>query len=374
VTTRALVVGAGPAGLGAAACLARWCDPVTVVEAGSRDRPRRAGEHLPPAGLSELAALGLGELLGDERHDPSPGVRSAWGEELVADREYFTSAPGRGLNLRRELFDEALARHVERQGVVLRFRTRLHELVRDSGVYTATTHGAEGPRALRADVVVDATGRRAAAARRLGATRHRCDQLVGLVGRVEGCAPDAETGRVHVESVEDGWWYGIQFSDGTLLAAFMTDATRVGRHPEHARGLWRERLRESKLLARLAGTGRWSGRLDVFDAATQVLECDPHDGFLAVGDAASAYDPLSSWGITKGLCDGHAGAEALARQRDGDADAVAEHRSRQRRDFEAHRSRQMDFYGAETRWPQSPFWRARQKHRDGGRLERRTRT
>jgi hypothetical protein len=165
---------------------------------------------------------------------------------------------------------------------------------------------------------------------------------------------------VHVESIEDGWWYGVQFSDGTLLATFMTDLSQVRSHPERARGLWQVRLRQSKLLAPLASTGQWSGRLEIFDAATQVLECDAHDGFLAVGDAATAYDPLSSWGITKGLCDGHTGAEALARQRAGDSGAVAEHRNKQRRDFDSYRSRQLDFYRAETRWPVSPFWRSRQ--------------
>lgn len=361
MTTRALVIGAGPAGMGAATSLAKWCESVTVIEAKSRNRRRRAGEHLPPSGLSALAALGLGDLLRDERHDTSPGVRSAWGEEFVVDKEYFTSAPGRGLNLRRELFDEALARRAEREGVSLRFNTRLQQLTGGSGGYTATLHGPEGLRTLRVEVVMDASGRRAAAARRLGAMRRRCDQLVGLLGRIERCAPTDEAGRVYVESTEDGWWYGVQLSDGMLLGTFMTDISLVRRHPDGAPGFWRQRLGASRLLAPLASAGRWSGRLEFFDAATQVLEYDARDNFLAVGDAATAFDPLSSWGITKGLGDGHAGAEALARERSGETGAVSEHRARQRQDFEVHRSRQLDFYRAEARWSASPFWHARQR-------------
>jgi flavin-dependent dehydrogenase len=278
------------------------------------------------------------------------------------DKEYFATVPGRGLNLRRELFDESLARCAEEDGVTLRYGTRLRHLTRGTGGYSATLLGPGGPRTLRADVVVDASGRRAVAARKLGATRRRHDGLIGLLGRVEGCATTDEPGRVHIESVEDGWWYGVVLSDGTLLATFMTDAALVRDHPDTAPDLWKTRLDASSLLAPLASTGHWSGRLEGFDAATQVLEPAEHAehaDFLAVGDAASAYDPLSSWGITKGICDGHAGARALARERSGEPGAVADHQASQRRDFESHRSRQLDFYRAETRWPASPFWRSR---------------
>ena len=364
MTTHALVVGAGPAGTAAAVRLAVWCDSVTMVDARRRDghdrgTPGRAGEHLPPAAVTAFARLGFAGLLSEACHEPSPGVRSAWGGGFAVDKEYFMTAPASGLNLRRERFDDALAGCAEAAGVVLNFGTRVRHVRREREEYVATLRGPDGDRTLRADLVVDASGRRAVAARHLGATRRRFDHLVGIVGRVEGCRPDDDTGRVHVESVENGWWYGVQFTNGTLLASFMTDAVSAQRHAGRAPGLWSEQLRGSKLLAPLATGGQWSGRVAVFDAAAQVLEHDVPFGVLAVGDAAAAYDPLSSWGITKGLCDGVAGADALARARAGESQALADHRNTQRRDFEDHRARQSDFYSAEARWPASPFWRSR---------------
>jgi flavin-dependent dehydrogenase len=359
VTARALIVGGGPAGLAAAATLATWCDAVTVAEARPRDRLPRPGEHLPPAALSALAAAGLSALLRDERHDASPGVRSAWSGAGAVDKEYYATAPGRGLNLRREVFDEALAQRAAHAGAAVRFGTRLTRLDRDGDGYAARLVGPHGPGTLRVDVVVDASGRRAVAARKLGAIRRRNDALVGLVGRVRECEAGDEPGRVHIEAVEDGWWYGVVLSDGTLLAAFMTDVGLVRDYPGAAPGLWKERLEASALLRPLAHGGRWSGRLRAFDAATQSLELVPHPGFLAVGDAATAYDPLSSWGITKGICDGHAGADALARERRGERGALADHRAGRRREFQHHRARQREFYEAETRWAAAPFWRAR---------------
>ena len=310
--------------------------------------------------MTAFTTLGFADLLREECHEPSPGVRSAWGDGFVVDKEYFMTAPSSGMNLRRERFDESLARCAERAGVSLLFGTRLRHVRVEGDAYVAMLRGPDGERTIRADLLVDASGRRAVASRHLGATRRRCDQLVGIVGRLEGCRPNDETGRVHVESVEQGWWYGVQFSDGTLLASFMTDAPGVQRHPGRARGLWREQLGASRLLAPLALGGHWSGRVEVFDAAAQVLDHDAFRGFLAVGDAAAAFDPLSSWGITKGLVDGFAGAGALARERAGDGHAIAQHRNAQHRDFEDHRARQSNFYRAETRWAASPFWRSRQ--------------
>jgi flavin-dependent dehydrogenase len=356
---KALVVGGGPAGLSAAMTLAPRCERVVIIEARDRDKLRHAGEHLPPRGVSELAVLGLSQLLADERHDASPGVRSAWGKDSFTDKEYFMSAPGRALNLCRAAFDESLARRAESLGATLVFGVRLMRLERGPCGHTAIIDGPTGRENIAADVVVDATGRRAAATRQLGATRRRFDGMIGLLGRIERCAPIDEAGRVHVESMRDGWWYGVQLSTGTLVATFMTEASTARRRPGGARALWGERLGGSTLLAPIAATGHWRGTLEAFDAATQFLDYEMLNDLIAVGDAAAAYDPLSSWGITKGISDGHAAAEALMREWKGDRGAIAGHREHQRLAFEEHRAKQRQFYEAETRWSNSAFWRAR---------------
>lgn len=361
--TAALVVGAGPAGLSAATRLSAWCESVTVIDGRCRGHARHAGEHLPPAALSVLAALGFENLICDRAHDDSSGVRSVWGDEVAADKDYFWTAPGRGVNLRRDVFDEALAQRAEQQGVAIRFGTRLQHLAHDGGGFSAITRDSGGARTVQADIVVDASGRRAAAARHLGAQRARADRLVGLVGRVDHCVLDDEVGRIHIESVESGWWYAVQFSGGTLLATFMTDLPLVQRHPRRARGLWLDELRKWTRLAPVATTGTWSGRVDMFDAATQTIEYAELRGFIATGDAAAAHDPLSSWGITKALRDGQAAADALALEHRGDIHAVRRCRDAQRNEFRVFRSRQVELYAAVHRWPASPFWRARRMTR-----------
>jgi flavin-dependent dehydrogenase len=359
VSGHALVVGAGPAGIAAALRLAESCDVVTVAEARPRGRLRQAGEHLPPAGLRALAAAGLADLLDDPRHVECSGVRSSWGTSETEDREYFFALPGRGLNLDRRAFDAALTKRAERSGVRFLFDTRLAALDRSGAGYTAALSTPGGSRQVRAELVVDASGRRAAAAGMLGVRPRRLDRLVGIAGVIEGTAAGEDAGRLTIEAIEDAWWYAARLADGAFVATLMTDGPVVRAHPHGARELWRDRLASSPLTGALARLGRWPGQVRVFDASTQWLEPIAARGFIAVGDAAAGYDPLSSWGIAKGVSDGDAAATALARAAGGETDATAAHAGQRRASFERHCRIRHTVYAAEARWPRSPFWQAR---------------
>lgn len=356
----ALVVGAGPAGLAAAGRLAAWCDAVTVIERRPRGRLRQPGEHLPPAGVRVLRAEGLGALLDDPRHGESSGVRSAWGEAEPLDRDYCFGLPARGLNLDRPAFDAALARHTEEAGAEVVFGTRLRALERNADGFTASLAGPQGARRLEVNLVVDASGRSAAAARLLGARRERHDRLVGVAGLVGEAPPPEDPGRLHIEAVADGWWYAVSLPGSGLLACFMTDAGTLRAHPGGAAGLWRARLAASDLIAPLAKDGQAPGRVVVFDAATQRLEPAVTEGFVAVGDAALAFDPLSSWGIAKGISSGAQGARVLERAWRGDKTALEEHARQQAAAFARYRETRRDVYRSERRWRSAPFWATRQ--------------
>jgi flavin-dependent dehydrogenase len=306
-----------------------------------------------------LHAAGLGSLLGDPRHGASSGVRSLWGGAEPLDRNYCFGLPARGLNLDRPAFDAALAGHVETRGVRLRFGARLHRLERRAGGFAVAIAGPDGASRIDVDLVVDASGRSAAAARALGSTPERHDGLVGVAGTVVGVAPTDDPGRLHIEAAEDGWWYAVALAGRRLLACYMTDAATLRGRAGGALALWRGRLAASRLVAPLARGGSDPQRVAVFDAATQRLDRAAAEGFVAVGDAALAFDPLSSWGIAKAVESGSAGAGTLERAWRGDRAALHEHDRHQGVAFARYRQTRHDVYCAEGRWPASPFWAAR---------------
>ncbi len=96
--------------------------------------------------------------------------------------------------------------------------------------------------------------------------------------------------------------------------------------------------------------------------AAQSRRLDPAagDGWLAVGDAASAFDPLSSSGITKALRSGifasYAIGDLLER---GDGSGLERYRRYVQDEFEGYTRVRARYYAEERRWPESDFWRRR---------------
>jgi flavin-dependent dehydrogenase len=96
-----------------------------------------------------------------------------------------------------------------------------------------------------------------------------------------------------------------------------------------------------------------SSRLDRF--------CGP--GWLAVGDAASAYDPLSSQGISKALESGLRAAQAITRRRNGQSAALNDYAGWLEDEFQVYLRQYAFYYSQVTRWPGSPLWQRRQPER-----------
>lgn len=68
---------------------------------------------------------------------------------------------------------------------------------------------------------MDASGRPAALARRLGADRRKHDRLVAVFASVRASAVDADA-RTLVEAVPEGWWYTARVPGGRRVVAFLT--------------------------------------------------------------------------------------------------------------------------------------------------------
>ena len=82
--------------------------------------------------------------------------------------------------------------------------------------------------------------------------------------------------------------------------------------------------------------------------------------WLAVGDAASIFDPLSSQGIVKALRSGVFASYAIADLLlNGDDLGLRRYRRYVQDEFEGYAKNRAQYYGEERRWPESEFWRRR---------------
>jgi flavin-dependent dehydrogenase len=357
------IIGAGVAGCATALMLRHLGRSATVIERSGRGATAaRVGEHLSPDVRPSLARLGLWELFLAAGHLPCAGIRASWGDADLHERAYLSDAYGPGWNLDRRRFEAMLADAAEAAGAALLRGARMRSVERGAAAgWRLVVDEAGRERRLEADVLVDATGRAAAIARRLGGQRIVYDELIGLVRWLPaGGATGSSDGALLVEAAEDGWWYAARLPGSRLVAVFLTDrvtAAQAGVRPDR---LWLARVRRTRhvrgLMERPGGT---AGATAVRAANSFRLDSASGPGWLAVGDAAAAVDPLSSGGIARALGAGIAAARAIDRHLAGEADALQEYEVDVAAEFDTYLVERTATYRQETRWPESDFWRRR---------------
>jgi flavin-dependent dehydrogenase len=203
----------------------------------------------------------------------------------------------------------------------------------------------------------------------LGQKRYRADRLV--CRWLSGVSADGDT-TLFVTAEPDGWWYTALVPGGRRVLAFHTDADMDAARSTVDLGGLMARAREQAALEPL---------LEAFrpDAGTSVSRCAAHSswiesvaglGWIAIGDAALACDPLSAQGLLNALYTALLGAqvvrEALA---GGGIDALRDYQSAVDRMREAYRDLLRAWYSLETRWTDRPFW-SRRVNRCGQRFSR----
>jgi flavin-dependent dehydrogenase len=358
-----VIAGGGPAGAVAALVLAREGFPVLLADA-SPAGAFRLGETLPPAARPLLRDLGLLDRFLADGHLPSPGNLSVWGADLPRTHDHLFDPHGHAWQLDRPRFD-SLLRHAARDaGAEVLEGVAIRGARREAGGWRVRLGGPDAEaaaREVRATWLVDATGRRAALARRQGAVRRHDDRLVAFHARFRADSGGDADARTMIESAPDGWWYTALLPSGERVAAWLTDADLAERAELLSPAGFAARLRASPhlgaLLARHGyalhgrprGAGAGSARLDRFAA----------DGWLAVGDAALSFDPLSSQGMLNALYTGLRGGQALAAALVGDRAGIAGYAHRLEAVYGTYLRNRLASYAAEARWAGHPFWRRR---------------
>jgi flavin-dependent dehydrogenase len=358
------ILGGGPAGTATALALRmRTSLSVAVIEKSSYESAR-IGETISPEGRGLLDRLGVWEAFVADGHLPSHGTCSSWGSDELGFHDYLLSPWGTGWHLDRRRFDAMLARVAAARGVDMLAGAELLGCdAGDRGGYRLLLglRGAE-PRVVHARFVVDATGRRAAFAMSRGARKVTHDRLFGLYGVFVIAPGQAFDSYTLVEACPQGWWYSARLPDARVIVGLIADKSSLPgvrpRQPEPWLALLEHAPRTSHRLAAC----RFSGEpLLSVPASITALDHAAGADWLAVGDAACTYDPLSSQGIVKALRAALSAAEAVQRCVHGDAAALQQHVASTRRRFREHLANRRRYYQMERRWPAAPFWSNRER-------------
>lgn len=356
-----LVVGDGPAGCVAGATLAEQGARVWMLGGSPlQTASEQAGQCLPPAGTTWLKQLGLYDEFSRGGHLPIVAHRSVWGAPTEHALDMIHGAHGNAHVLRRGVFDALLRKHAEAKGVTHRADTALRDLQWGGACWRACL---DTPSAVTLEprLVVDATGRRALVARNAGGRVVRDDRLVGVVGRFESEGETDQDQTTLVEAVEDGWLFTVRTGERARVVVLFTDADLLSRRGGKGPHALSSSLAKAGALAEtLRGHGyRQTGVSATVPANSGRLLEPIGPGWMAVGDAACAYDPLSGHGLIAAMDSARLGARAAVAHVRGDGGAVREYGQVMAAGYERYRHELRKNYAVEQRFLQSPFWQRR---------------
>lgn len=316
LATDVLVVGAGPAGAGAAAWAARLGLDVTLVDAAVFPRDKTCGDGLTPRAVGELARLGLADWL--RAHTVNRGLRAhGFGQTLLLPWP-GGSLPDWGSAVARTELDDHLRTAAIKAGAVALDGARAVGVRRESGRVVAVEFDRGGERfEIACSRLVVADGVRSPLGKLLGREWHR-ETVYGVAGRsyVTSQMSDDPWISSHLElrgeqgEILSGYGWIFPLGTGEVNLGVGTLATAKRPANVAIKPLMKFYAQERREDFELSGELRapTSALLPMGGAVSHVAG----PNWVLVGDAAACVNPLNGEGIDYGLETGRLAAELFA--------------------------------------------------------------
>lgn len=264
------------------------------------------GELLSPDAVHILCQMA--PSLGQRLLGLALSVVSAWSSGELERNEDGSELPWRAVD-RLEL-DRSLAQEAAARGARLITSARLaHPTWSDDGYWKLEVEHERATESFECDYLVDATGRASLLSRQLGAVRLRQSGQVAVVGFLEIPEGLKIPPEMLLETTNDGWWYSAPLSERDAVAVFITDDDLDRGPPEEA---WQRALHASHHTRKRFFSCLLKERPRRVAAGSSILLPSFGQGWMAVGDAASCFDPLSIHGLGRALLQGAKVGEFLA--------------------------------------------------------------
>ena len=203
-------------------------------------------------------------------------------------------------------------------------------------------------------IFVDATGRNRALLKKLGVSNTSYDNLLSFSCHILKLKHPELVHEVYVESFENGWGIVSALNETQNVCSIFT-AKGSSIHKELTRyEHWKDILSSTKYLKDFL-TSEEDVKVIGGNSNSSKAEQISRSNWLALGDAAIAFDPLSSHGITNAIYTAMIAIDVIAENLDG-RNMLEQYNETLNLIFNQYLQSKNQLYLSETRWKDAPFW------------------
>ena len=302
MNTDVLIIGAGPAGTAAARLLAAWGHDVMVIGGAGADIGRLA-ESVPPSANKILRTIGAIEAVREGGFLPWRGNTVWWADHPLRVESFPVDDPGYQV-LRRD-FDRCLRALAVKSGA--RVQDAHVTAARRSDSDRTWTVQTDAGQSVHARFLIDASGRAGVLARDGLRVLDPSRRTIALAGswRSETRWPIDDDSHTLVASYAGGWAWSVPVDRTIRQFTVMVDPSRSDliRGASSRAVYLAEVAKVVPFVSILNGAelvdGPWGA-----DASEYTAKQYAGPAYLLAGDAGSAINPLSSFGVKKALASG----------------------------------------------------------------------
>lgn len=350
-----IIIGNSIAGVTLAVLLQRKGISFTLLHRKGEKLPFALGETLPPSAMPLLQKLKLLSVFEENAYRRTYGYHSMWGSSRVTDINFYHQNPFKnGLKINKHQTLEAM-RDLIRDDMVA--YTKGFEIIHEAHGNTVILAKNDDVKLVQGKILIDATGRNRAVLQKLHVESETHDELVAVSCHLPKIKHPKLTHEVYVESFKEGWGIVSALNETKNICTIYT-------HKGH------------EILAKLKDISQWKSilsetvyfkdfleettkaKLKGGNANSSVATQISGSNWLALGDAAMSFDPLSSHGITNAIFTSAKAVEAIEKKlREADPDVFAEYGETMQKIFQQYVASKNNLYRQETRWKDSEFWK-----------------
>ena len=358
-----VVMGAGPAGAVVAMLLAKKGHKVLLLSGETENKIFKVGECLSPASFPILKRLGILDQINEETHLRCYGNQSAWGESSLIDIDFMFTPAGFGWHLDRIAFDLLLIKMAVEAGVEIKHEARVTKAIQNGNGWDLIVKQFSENIAYQTKFLIDATGRSTWLTRQLNIKSQKFDDLIAFTAVYKKTqeTKDQDT-RTLIEAVAGGWWYTALLPNDRRVLMYFTDAKEPTAKLASTSTGMKILLEETNFIKDKILIAKYELEMAPIGKPAHSMKLSQlvGDHWLAVGDAAVSFDPLSSQGIISAIEGAERAAEAIHSHFTGDREALKIYENYIQEIYDDYLEKHYVYYSSEKRWPVSTFWQKMQ--------------